>query len=214
MATTALVNSDIEVGRRILAALTRASIPVTVSVWAFVSDLQEWRFIVATPIVDTRGPLAAYAEVNKALQKEGFSDDTHLRNIFLKSPSDKVLKALEKESRVVPFEEFRVVNAPIAGSFVEDAYVYSGFIHIVRLTNHRVNNPVYSIIYAPYEGPGGAVPSVRQEGDERLREFLMNRLRIDERSIEIAIRNLGQRGNATIANVQLKSEELRRAGLA
>lgn len=214
MATAALVNSDIEIGRRILATLTRASIPVTVSLWAFVSDLQEWRFIVATPLIDTKGPLAAYSEVNKALQKEGVFADVPLRNIFLKSPNDKVLKSLEKESRSVPHEDFRVVNAPIAGSFVEDAYVYTGFIHVVRLRNYPAENPIYSVIYAPYEGPGGAVPSVKQKGPEMLRQFLGNRLHIDPEWVDSALRNLGERGSASIPNVELKTGDLKRLGLA
>jgi hypothetical protein len=214
VATTALVDSDIEIGRRILATLTRASIPVTVSLWALISDLQEWRFIVATPLVDTKGPLAAYGEVNRALQKEGVFDDVRLRNIFLKSPNDKVLKSLEKESRFVPHEDFRVVNAPIAGSFVEDAYVYTGFIHVVRLRNHPDDHPIYSVIYAPYEGPGGLVPSVRKEGAETLRKFLGNRLHIDAEWIDSALRHLGERGSASIPNVELKTGDLKRLGLA
>ena len=79
--------------------------------------------MVATPLVDAKGPLAAYGEVNKALQKEGVFDDAPLRRIFLRSPNDKVLRSLEKESKAVPQEAFRVVNEQIAGNFVEDAYV-------------------------------------------------------------------------------------------
>jgi hypothetical protein len=214
MATIALVDSDIEIGRRILATLTRASIPVTISLWAFVSELQEWRFIVATPLIDNKGPLAAYSDVNKALQKEGLFDDVPLRNIFLKSPNDRVLKLLEKESRSVLHEDFRVVNAPIAGSFVEDAYIYTGFIHVVRLTNYPAKSPIYSVIYAPYEGPGGAAPSVKQKGPEMLRQFLGKRLHIDPEWVDSALRNLGERGSASIPNVELKAGDLRRLGLA
>ena len=55
MATAALVNHDIELGRRIVAILTRASIPVTVYLWAFIPQLEEWQFIVATPSSTRRG---------------------------------------------------------------------------------------------------------------------------------------------------------------
>src|SRR6266571_2147285 len=102
VATATLVNSDIEIGRRIVGALTRAGIPVSIYLWAFVPQLEEWQFMIATPFVDTKGPLSAYGEVNKALQKEGIFEDTPLRRIFLKSPSDPVLKSLEKQSRAVP----------------------------------------------------------------------------------------------------------------
>jgi hypothetical protein len=215
MATATLVNNDIEIGRRIVAALTRASIPVTVYLWAFIPQLQEWQFIVATPLVDTKGPLAAYGEVNRALQKEGVFEDIPLRRIFLRSPNDKVLKSLERESRAVPQESFRVVNEQIAGNFVEDAYVYSGSIHIVQLGNSRGVGPSkYSLIYTPYSGPGGAAPSLQLNAIENVRQFLLKRLRIYSTVVESALEELSTKGSTSIPNVQLSHSELRRLGLA
>jgi hypothetical protein len=213
MATTALVSHDIEVGRRIVAALTRASIPVTVYLWAFIPQLQEWQFMIATPLVDSKGPRAAYGEVNKALQKEGVFGDIPLRRIFLRSPSDKVLKSLEKESKTVPQETFRVVNEQIAGNFVEDAYLYAGSIDILRIKSPGTEEN-FRVIYSPGSG-GRAVPSVRVQGFEKLRNLLEREIRIRPEIIERAIRDLAEKGDAaTIPNVQLKPSELKRLGLA
>lgn len=213
MATATLVNSDIETGRRIVEALTRERIPVTVYLWAFVPQLQEWQFIVATPLVDTKGPLAAYSEINKALQKEGLFDDVPSRRIFLKSPNDRVLRSLEKESRAVSRGAFRVVNEPIAGSFVEDAYLYTGSIHIVDMENAKGTVPNrFSVIYAPYSG-AGAVPSARLDGIESLRDFLTSRLHIDQYATAAALQELSTKGSASIPNVQLRNHDLRRLGL-
>jgi hypothetical protein len=214
MATATLVNSDIEIGRQIVAALTRANIPVTVYLWAFVPQLQEWQFMIATPLVDSRGPLAAYGEVNKVLRKEGLFDDTPLRRIFLRSPNDRVLKSLEKESRAVPQEAFRIVNEQIAGNYVEDAYLYTGSIDIIRFENSRGVAPhKYSVIYLPYSG-GGAVPSRQIHGTENLKELLeSNLLHLRKEVVESALRELSQSGSASIPNVQLKTQELKRLGL-
>lgn len=215
MATAALVSSDIDIGRRIIAALTRAGIPVTVYLWAFIPQLQEWQFMIATPLVDTKGPLAAYSEVNRVLQKAGVFEEVPLRRVFLRSPTDKVLRALEKESRAVPRETFRVVNDQIAGNFVEDAYVYSGALHIVRLTKASDRAPAkYSVIYTPHSGPGGAAPSTRFEGEENMRQFLSKKLLLDALTVETAIMDLSTDGNASIPNVLLNRSELRRLGLA
>jgi len=215
VATATLVGSDIEIGRRIIGALTRAKIPVTVSLWAFVPQLQEWQFMIATPLVDTKGPLAAYREVNKSLEKEGVFEDAPLRRIFLRSPSDRVLKSLEKQSRAFPQEAFRVVNEEIAGNFVEDAYLYSGSIHVVQLENSRGMVPgKYSVIYAPYSGPGGAVPSVRLDSLETLAAFLIEKLHINQSSLDAALEELAHKGSTSIPNVQLRPQELRRLGLA
>jgi len=214
MATATLVNSDIEIGRQIAAALTRANIPVSVYLWAFVPQLQEWQFIVATPLVDSKGPLAAYGEVNKVLRKEGLFDETPRRRIFLRSPNDRVLKSLEKESRAVPQESFRIVNEQIAGNFVEDAYLYTGSLDIVRFENSRGVVPNrYSVIYLPYSG-GGAVPSRQIDGVEGVKEFLESHLlHLRKDAAESALKELTASGNASIPNVQLKTQELRRLGL-
>ena len=212
MATATLVNNDIEIGRRIVAALARAAIPVTVYLWAFIPQLQEWQFIIATPLVDTKGPLAAYGEVNKALQKQGVFDDVPLRRIFLKSPSDRVLKSLEKLSKTVPQETFRVVNEQIAGTFVEDAYVYTGSIHVMRLEESTPDE--YWVLYAPYAGRGGAKPTVHLDGIEHVREFLENKVGVRKEILEPALKELTDRGGVSIPNVQLKPQDLKRLGLA
>jgi hypothetical protein len=211
MATATLVSSDIEIGRGIVGTLARASIPVTVYLWAFVPQLQEWQLIVGTPLVDSKGPLAAYGEVNKALRNAGIFDEVALRRIVLRSPNDRVLKSLERESHAVPHEVFRVVNAPIAGNFVEDAYLYTGSIHIVRL--REANPATYSVIYAPYGGRGVA-PFLKIEGEESLRGFLRDRLHVETEWSTTALRNLDERGTAAIPNVELKGGELKRLGLA
>jgi len=212
MATATLVNNDIEIGRRIVSALTLAEIPVTVYLWAFVPQLQEWQFMIATPLIDTKGPLAAYGEVNKALQKQGVFDDVPFRRIFLKSPSDRVLKSLERLSKTVPQETFRVVNEEIAGTFVEDAYVYNGSIHVIRLDESTPD--AYWILYAPYQGRGGARPAEHLDGIEQVRGFLENKVRIRKEVLEPRLKQLMDRGGVSIKNVQLKPQDLRRLGLA
>jgi hypothetical protein len=209
MATATLVNNDIEIGRRIVAALTRASIPVTVYLWAFIPQLQEWQFMVATPLVDTKGPLAAYGEVNRALQKEGVFEDVPLRRIFLKSPNDRILKSLEKESRAIPQETFRVVNEQIAGNFVEDAYVYSGSLDISESENHGGMAPsTYWVTYAPYAGPGDATWPIR--GLDSLRELLVSKLRISRAIVESALKDVSTNKRASIPNLQLRARDLKR----
>jgi len=213
MATAALVNRDIEIGRRIVAALTRANVPVTVYLWAFVSE--EWLFIIATPLVDSKGPLAAYDQVNRALQRVGILADIPRQMIFLMSPNDPELRALEKESKAVSQEAFRVVNASIAGRFVEDAYLYTGSIDVVQFENSRgIVSARYSVIYFPYSGPCGAVPKVDLDGIESVREFLWAKLHIRGDVVESALEELSTKGSTSIPNVHLRTRELRRLGLA
>ena len=92
-----LVRSDIEIRGRILDALNRTGIPVTLCEWHYVPQLDERQLIVATPWYDSRGPRVTYDRIIKALQQTGVYDDVPLRRVFLKSPSDPIVKQLEIE---------------------------------------------------------------------------------------------------------------------
>lgn len=155
------------------------------------------------------------ATVNHALRKAQVFDDIPMRRIFLRSPKDRVLMELERDSRAVPREAFRVVNAEIAGNFVDDAYLYSGSIHIVRTASSKGVAPgKYSIIYTPYTGTGGAAPSVQFDETDAVREFLTRRIRIQPSIVEKSLSDLSSDGSTSIPNVQLGLGELRRLGLA
>jgi hypothetical protein len=165
--------------------------------------------MVATPLVDTKGPLAAYGDVNSALRRAGVFEDIPLRRIFLKSPNDRVLRSLEKESRAIQQEAFRVVNEPIAGNFVEDAYVYTGSIDITESENHGGTVPsTYWVTYAPYSGPGDATWPVR--GLDSLRELLLSKLHISHAIVESALQDVSAKKRASIPNLQLRARDLKR----
>jgi hypothetical protein len=210
MATAALVDkTSIDLGRRVIAALSRQGIGVAVGLWAFASQSEEWQLTIATPLVDELGPLAAYGKVQKALQKAGIEDEFPLRRIFLRSPKDRVLQSLQKESRALEREDYRLVNASIEGSFIEDAYLYRGFIDIVESENipgRRVPS-TYFVTYAPYSGPGDT--TVRVNGLDNLRELLLSKLHINPNVTESTLRELSAKRAASIPNVQLRARDLK-----
>jgi hypothetical protein len=214
MATTALVDKgSIDLGRKVIAALSRAGIPVAVGFWAFVSEPEEWRLTIATPLVDELGPLAAYGKVNKALDKSGVPAGFALGRIFLRSPKDRVLRALQKESRALGnlgYEDYRLVNASIEGSFVEEAYLYTGFIDILRESAPGSAPEKYLILYTP--AAGGTAPLARMNGLEQLLRFIERKK--GRQIADSALRELAEKGDTVIPNVQLKPSELKLLGLA
>src|SRR5262245_30706047 len=80
-----------------MVALSRAKIPVTLIDWTYVPQLDEWQLIVATPWYDTKGPHEAFTKIGSALQKEGIYQNVPIRRVFVKSPQDPLVKALEDE---------------------------------------------------------------------------------------------------------------------
>lgn len=203
MAATALVNRDLEIGREILAALTKASITVNVAFWAYVPQISEWQLFIATPLVDSKGSKSAYEKVLRILHDSGIGPELPWRRIFLRSPKDPVLKTLEDRtsySGPIDIEEsenlpkgapsayyvtyaphpggtFRTLNVGVGDRFVEDAYVY-GTTWLVTGLDH-------------------------------LKE-LLSKLRVSRAAVQSAIVDLAAHKRASIPNVQMSVRDFRR----
>ena len=184
-----LVRSDLEIEGRILEALNRGKIPVTLVDWNYVSEIEEWQLVIATPLYDSKGPHEAVSRVIKALQQAGIYEDVPIRRVSVLSPDDSLVKTLERELKVRT----------------------EGSIHLVALDRHQ---KVYSVIFSPYTGPGGAVPARRITGLAELRTFLEKDLHIGKTSVDDALAELDRKGNTSIFNVQLTNREAKNRGLA
>ena len=190
MDKTALVRSDLEIEGQVLAALSIARVPVSLCQLNYVPQLDEWQLVIATPWYDTRGPRQAYSRVIEILQKAGIYEEVPIRRVFLQSPSDPTVKILEKD----------IVNKA------------EGTVHVVRYGQNN-HSTYYSVIFTPFAGPGGAVPSRRFVGVEQLRIFLEKDLYISRSSVEEALSELNHKPSTLIFPVQLTRKELRRLGL-
>lgn len=172
-------------------ALSRSRIPVTLCDLNYVPQLDEWQLVIATPWYDTRGPHEAFAKVVSALQNEGIYSAIPIRRVFVKSPEDPLVKAIEQETRIKT----------------------EGAVHIVDY-GRRDNSHLYSMIFAPFTGPGGAVPSVRISGPEQLRKFLEDRLHIARSQADEALHELDLKGNTFIPHIQLTKRQAKTLGFA
>lgn len=185
-----LVRSDQDIEGLVLGALSRAKIPVTLCDWNYDPDLDEWQLILATPWHDSKGPREANSRVIKALQEAGIYQDVPIRRLFVKSPDDPLVQALQQEVKERT----------------------EGVIHISDY-NGPSGSKGYFVIFAPFAGEGGAVPSRRLSGLEELSEFLAKRLHIQPSSIAEALAELSRRGSTSI-HVQLTTREAKKLGLA
>lgn len=186
-----LVKSDVDISALILEALSRTKIPVTFCDWRYVSQLEEWQLVIATPWVDEKGPRTTYQAVIDALTKAGVYDEAPMRRIFLMSPDDPAVQELEKEARTRN----------------------EGFIHILRHNGAR-STEEYSVLFAPITGVGGPVPAKQFIGHDVLRNFLTGRLHLRRTAIEDALRELSDSGHASIYPVHLTTREIKKFGLA
>src|SRR5258708_25925579 len=89
----------------------------------------------------------------------------------------------------------------------------NGSLHILRLGPDPTSGVQrYSISYAPYDGHGGALPTVSVRGEEALRDFLTS-IHIPPDLADGAIREVSARGRTSVPNVALTDDELAGLGL-
>ena len=193
MDKTALVTQDQETLNRILQALSRAKIPVSLVDWNYDSEIEEWQLVIATPLYDSRGPREAVSRVIKSLEDAGIYQEVPIRRVSVLSPADSLVKTLKEE--------------------VKD--LTEGNIHILAHDADRPNHAKeYSVIFAPFAGRGGFVPAKHITELAELRKFLEESLHIRRTLVEDVLLELARKGDTSIFNVQLTSKERKRLGLA
>ncbi len=111
-------------GKELTKRLDDMGFVLVASFWLFLPDTGDWRLILATPMVDDKGPKATYTEVQKALDPElrGLS----LNNISVVSPTQPIVKLLSIAIRTdaTAVGSIRFTRNRINNLFIEDAYIY------------------------------------------------------------------------------------------
>lgn len=127
MVKTSLVETDIADGRRLIAALNQMNshFKVQAAFWLYRPEVMEWRLIVATPLVDQRGPFSTYADVQGILRTIAPPLSISMQDISVVSPNDKLVKVLKKAAHIPPDAAgVRFGRSRIDDTYVEDAYMY------------------------------------------------------------------------------------------
>ena len=124
MAKTALVSPDIEKGARILRILDDAGVKVSVALWVFLPDYEDWRFILSARKFDSVGQKDAYGLLHDTLDAAGFSlEDTPTVGIFRNT--DPFIRSLRKIfGKAKSVEGMRLGGQTLGDHFVEDGYAY------------------------------------------------------------------------------------------
>ena len=144
MVKTLLVDQDLKEGRLLLEHLTgkeaevelswgkhraafvgRPDVRVRAAFWWYFPEAEEWRLVIATPLVDEVGPLSAYGLIQARLSAISPPLTLALQNISLISPKDERVKAFKKALKIAPDPVgIRFTRSALNGTFIEDAYVY------------------------------------------------------------------------------------------
>ena len=133
MVKTTLVEADLIAGWRLLIRIfmpaDRALFRVKAGFWLYYPESEEWRLVIATPLVDEKGPLDTYTQLQDVLQHVLFEiqpSDLYLQNIAVMSPGEPIIKALRGAMRIADDSSYvRLTKITLRGTYIEDAYVYA-----------------------------------------------------------------------------------------
>jgi hypothetical protein len=67
MYKTILVNELINEGAALVNALRRGRVPLLAALWSYFPEPREWRLVIVSSIVDSRGPLEGYRRIQQVL---------------------------------------------------------------------------------------------------------------------------------------------------
>lgn len=118
-----LVTPQIDGGRRLLGALDAEGFPVTAALWFYLPDAERWRYVVATPLVDERGPLETYTRIQSVLGPLTAETGISLDDIAAVSPRDPVIRTLGAFVAVAG-PGTRIQHSIFGGVHIADAYIY------------------------------------------------------------------------------------------
>lgn len=94
MVEDTLVDTKIAKGARFLDALDATGVPVDAALWFYFPESDKWRLVIATPIEEERGPLAAYGAFEEAAESLDPPVEFGPGEVRAASRNDPIIKAL------------------------------------------------------------------------------------------------------------------------
>ena len=125
MDKAALVEADVQEGRRLIQALDEKGFSLRAALWFYLPDLAEWRLLLGSPLVDTDGPKLAYRRVQAVLTRMSPPSRLTLQSISIVSARDPLIQLLSSAIQTGPaILDIRFSKSTVNGTFIEDAYIY------------------------------------------------------------------------------------------
>jgi hypothetical protein len=120
-----LVGNWIHLGEILIEGLQEANFPLAAAFWLYTEERGRWRLILASPLVDEKGPMNAARKVDKLIRSKPELRPLIFVGMSVKSPKEDLVRALRALRPYLKDEKgFRVSGQPVDGHFIQDAYVY------------------------------------------------------------------------------------------
>lgn len=124
MDKAALVSVDLERGREVIEALERTNVKVSIAIWAYLPEYEDWRLIVSAREFDELGTRDAYRLLHKSLSAAQLQLE-ETPPVMILRVSDLFIRELRRIfGKAKSVEGMRLGGQMIGDRFVEDAYAY------------------------------------------------------------------------------------------
>ncbi len=124
MDNAALVTVDLDRGAEMVEILERAKVKFGVALWAYLSEYDDWRLVLAARRFDALTLRDAYGLLHELLDAAGIAAEKTPATLILpmSDPFVKELRRIFGKARSV--EGMRLGGQTVGNRFLEDAYVY------------------------------------------------------------------------------------------
>lgn len=122
-----LTGAMIDAGAELTKKLDESGLPVTAALWLFVSDLNEWRLLFASPEVGSKGPRDVYERIQQAIGQLGdTASSVPLSVVGLLDADADLVRLLKIAIRTTGpgLSRIRFSKNVIDGHFIDDALIY------------------------------------------------------------------------------------------
>ncbi len=119
-----MVSVDVDKGLEILKSLDQAKVKVSVALWAFLSEYEDWRLVVSARQFDSPDPRDAYRLYHDSLTAAGVND-SRVPAVLILPTADPFIRDLRRIfGKAKDVEGMRLGGQSIGGRFIEDGYAY------------------------------------------------------------------------------------------
>lgn len=121
-----LTEAMIRAGAELTRKLDEVRWPVLASLWLYLSEGNQWKLVLASPLVASDGPKKSYEMVQAALATTPAAERTvALSDVGVTDPKDPLIELLRVAVKTGPtVGGIRFTRNVINGHFIEDAYIY------------------------------------------------------------------------------------------
>ena len=122
----ALTGEMIEAGAQLIRRLDEMGVDVTSALWLLDTEINEWRLLLASPVVSREGPLVMYDTVERAIAQldEGAADILLLAMSVAPDDADLIKRLRATVHTGADIERIRFRKNVADGHFIEDALIY------------------------------------------------------------------------------------------